>query len=576
MLSFVITAIVCAFTALCYAEFASMVPISGSAYTYSYATLGELVAWIIGWDLIIEYAVGNVAVAISWANYFRTLLENLGINIPAWLATDYRTAARLAINNPSLYAEEFGNAPHLFGHAIVFNLFAFGIVALITIVLVWGIRESAGFNAIMVMIKIMVLLFFIGMALYYVSPAKMVTNWKPFQPTGWHGTLAAAAVVFFAYIGFDAVSTVAEETKNPGRDLPIGIIASLVICTVFYVVVAAVFTGIMPYSELVQKLANEQAEPLTMALSHVSPSGVKWPSTIVAFGSVVAHTAVLLVFQLGQPRIFFSMARDGLLPSVFASVHPRFKTPHVTTILTGVLVGGVAAFASIDEMVDLTNIGTLFAFVLVCVGIPILRFTDPQRHRPFRVPSNPWLWFVPIAGAILFFIFYPEPYSKMQVEGLLVVILAALFLLFVYPQTSVGKRVPVGAMALPFLGASSCFFLMYYLPPASWWRFVGWLMLGLAIYTAYGYARSDIGKQVGRPDKTPMSLKIASLGFFAVAVGLFIIPHDAGPRTLFADAVDSLAEGHGHSLTGLTLIIGGLVLGGIGLFLTGTDKEDES
>ena len=498
MLSFVITAIVCAFTALCYAEFASMVPISGSAYTYSYATLGELVAWIIGWDLIIEYAVGNVAVAISWANYFRTLMDGVGVHIPAWLATDYRTAAKFAATNPAGYAEAFGGAPHIFGHAIIFNLLAFLIVALITVVLVWGIRESAGFNAIMVMIKIMVLLFFVGMALYYVSPAKMATNWHPFQPTGWHGTLAAAAVVFFAYIGFDAVSTVAEECKNPGRDLPIGIIASLVICTIFYIGIAAVFTGILPYGELVQKLANEQAEPLTMALSHVAPAGVTWPSTIVAFGSVVAHTAVLLVFQLGQPRIFFSMARDGLLPPVFASVHPKFKTPHVTTILTGVLVGVFAAFMSIDEMVDLTNIGTLFAFVLVCVGIPVLRHKDPARRRPFRVP--------------------------------------------------------LGAYFFPLLGAVSCFFLMYYLPPASWWRFIGWLVLGMSIYTAYGYTRSAVGQKIGRPARTPGPLKLASLGFLLTATGLFTIPHDAGPVQLFREAFDAASDDHTRALVGLILI----------------------
>jgi APA family basic amino acid/polyamine antiporter len=245
MLSFAITALVCAFTALCYAEFASMVPISGSAYTYSYATLGELVAWIIGWDLIIEYAVGNVAVAISWANYFRSLLENLGIRVPLWLASDYRSAAKI----PGLFA----SAPHVFGVPIVFNLLAFLIVAFITIVLVWGIRESAGFNAVMVGIKILVLLFFIGAAFYFVSPHTMAANWVPFQPKGWGGTLAGAAVVFFAYIGFDAVSTVAEETKNPARDLPIGIIASLVICTVFYMAVAAVFTGMIPYRVLNQR-----------------------------------------------------------------------------------------------------------------------------------------------------------------------------------------------------------------------------------------------------------------------------------------------------------------------------------
>lgn len=502
MLSFVITAIVCAFTALCYAEFASMVPISGSAYTYSYATLGELVAWIIGWDLIIEYAVGNVAVAISWGNYFRTLLGNLGIDFPQWLATDYRTAAKI----PGLYE----SAPHIFGIPIVFNVLALGIVALITIVLVWGIKESAGFNAVMVGIKIIVLLFFIVVALYFVSPSVMVQNWTPFQPNGWKGTFTGAALVFFAYIGFDAVSTVAEETKNPSRDLPIGIIASLVICTIFYVLVAAVFTGIMPYSELVQRLATEQAEPLTMALNHVAPQA-NWASGIVAFGSVVAHTAVLLVFQLGQPRIFFSMARDGLLPPVFASVHPKYKTPHVTTILTGVIVGGFAAVMSIDEMVDLTNIGTLFAFVLVCVGIIILRHRDPNRARPFRVPFGNWL--------------------------------------------------------IPTLGAASCLFLMYYLPPASWWRFIGWLMLGMSIYLSYGYVRSAVGQKIGRPFPTPAGLKVAAIGFLLLAVGLFIIPHTSTTLELYEKMMSGFEEGKRTILAfgsigiGSLLAVAGLLFG---------------
>jgi APA family basic amino acid/polyamine antiporter len=463
MISFVITAVVCAFTALCYAEMAAMVPISGSAYTYSYATLGELVAWIIGWDLMLEYAIGNVAVAISWANYFRSFMQDaFGINIPDWLATDFRTARKI----PGLLE----HAPHLFGYPIVFNLLAFGIVAVITIVLVWGIKESAEFNAVMVMVKIVVLIFFIGALFYFVSPSKMAENWHPFQPVGWGGTLAGAAVVFFAYIGFDAVSTVAEETKNPARDLPIGIIASLIICTVFYVVVAAVFTGAMPYGELVKRLATEQAEPLTMALNHVAPQA-RWASAVVAFGSVVAHTAVLLVFQLGQPRIFFSMARDGLLPPVFARVHPKFKTPHVTTILTGVIVGGFAAVMSIDEMVDLTNIGTLFAFVLVCVGIIILRYKEPNRLRPFKVPFGAW--------------------------------------------------------PLPLLGAVSCVFLMYYLPPTSWWRFVAWLLLGLAVYLSYSYSRSEIGKKIGRAQITAPWLMLMALGSFLLAIGLLTIPHDA-------------------------------------------------
>ena len=507
MLSFVITAIVCGFTALCYAELASMVPISGSAYTYSYATLGELVAWIIGWDLIIEYAIGNVAVAISWAEFFNRLLRNLGIHVPDWLTSNYRTATE----------ETLAAAPHIGDIPIVFNLFAFGIVALITIVLVWGIKESSNFNAFMVLIKILVLLFFVGLALYYVSPAQMTQNWVPFQPQGWMGTLTGAAVVFFAYIGFDAVSTVAEETKNPARDLPIGIIASLVICTILYIIVAAMFTGMVPWETIRGWTSAQRGESLTMALETVAPQAL-WQNTVIAFGSVIAHTAVLLVFQLGQPRIFFSMARDGLLPSVFASVHPKFKTPHVTTILTGVAVGGIAAFATVDEMVSLTNIGTLFAFMLVCIGVMVLRHKDPARPRPFKVPFGPYL--------------------------------------------------------LPGLGAVSCALLIYFLPEGSYWRFIGWLMLGLAVYLSYGYTRSGVGQRMGRPSSTPLGLKFAAICFTAVAVGLFVIPHDVAPRELFAEAFDPTAEKHTQTLYGLLIIIGGLLGGALGIAL-GTGRKEE-
>jgi len=428
MLSFVITAVVCSFTALCYAELASMVPISGSAYTYAYATLGELVAWIIGWDLIIEYAVGNIAVAISWANYFKTLVRGFGIIIPDWLSMDYRTAAR--ITDPSGVATVYRDAPHLFGVPIVFNLLAVLIVAAITIVLVWGIRESARFNAGMVVIKLIVLAFFVVIGCFWIKPE----NWRPFAPGGFMGISAGAAIVFFAYIGFDAVSTVAEETRNPQRSLPIGIISSLAVCTVVYVVVAAVFTGLISYPDLSAALSTQQAEPLTLALQHASPK-LGFAVGIVAFGSVIAHTAVLLVFQLGQPRIFFSMARDGLLPPAFYKVHPRFRTPHVATILTGLFVGGFAAVASLDEMVDLTNIGTLFAFILVCAGTIVLRRKDPDRHRPFRVP---------------------------------------------------------GGIVLPVLGIVSCLYLIYFLPPTSWLRFAAWLNFGFVIYVGYGAVHSRL------------------------------------------------------------------------------------
>jgi basic amino acid/polyamine antiporter, APA family len=424
ILSFILTAIACGFAALCYAEFAAMIPISGSAYTYAYATLGELVAWIIGWDLIIEYAVGNVAVAISWGNYFKTLVAGFGINIPDWLSTDYRTAARI----PGL----FQNAPHIFGIPIVFNILAFGIVTLITIVLVRGIRESATMNTTMVIMKLIVLGFFVAVGWRYMQP----NNFHPFLPNGWVGVQSGAAIVFFAYIGFDAVSTVAEETRRPARDLPIGIIGSLVISTIVYILVASVFIGIMPFDVLKQKLATEQAEPLTMALQYANIE--RWGNVfvgIVAFGSVVAHTAVLLVFQLGQPRIFFSMARDGLLPKSFAKVHPRFRTPHVTTIVTGLLVGLCAMFTSIDEMVDLTNIGTLFAFTLVCIGIWILRRREPNRPRAFKTP---WVPVVPILGVI------------------------------------------------------ACVYLMLGLPWITWLRFALWLLVGMIVYFFYGFRRSRL------------------------------------------------------------------------------------
>jgi APA family basic amino acid/polyamine antiporter len=432
MVSFILTAIVCGFSALCYAEFASMVPVSGSAYTYSYATLGELVAWIIGWDLMIEYAIGNVAVAISWANYMNTLLEGFGIKLPTWLTVDYGTALA---KMPQVVA----NAPHLFGIPIIFNVLAIGIVALITIVLVWGIRESANFNFWMVAVKLVVLGFFVFVSFKFVKPA----NWHPFAPNGWQGIKAGAAIVFFAYIGFDAVSTTAEEARNPKRDLPIGIIGSLIVCTLIYALIAAVFTGLIPYSALVKTLSSEQAEPLTLAMKYVAMPG--WMVGVVAFGSVVAHTAVLLVFQLGQPRIFFAMSRDGLLPPFFSRVHPKFGTPHVATIITGIFVGVAALFSSLDAMVDLTNIGTLFAFMLVCIGIIILRVREPNRERGFRVPGGTWF--------------------------------------------------------LPVIGALSCVYLARELPKESWWRFGIWLCVGMVVYLSYGYRRSRLNR--GGPGRPP-------------------------------------------------------------------------
>lgn len=452
MLSFVLAAIVCAFVALCYAEIAAMVPVSGSAYTYSYATLGELVAWIIGWDLIIEYAVGNVAVAISWANYFKALMREAGFNIPNWISVDHVTAHQI----PGLIE----SAPHLFGFPIVFNLPAVMIVAAITIILLIGIRESVWFNAVMVVIKLAVLVFFVIVSWKAVN----VGNWNPLLPNGTVGMISGAAVIFFAYIGFDAVSTVAEEAKNPQRDMPIGIIASLIICTVFYVVIAAVFTGIIPYSVLSKTVAAQRAEPLTMAMDYANIKGIAL--AIVAFGAVVANTAVLFVFQLGQPRIFFSMARDGLLPKMFSTVHPKYRTPWGSTILTGVAVGVFSMFSSLDDMVDLTNIGTLFAFILVCIGVIILRAKDPGRVRPFRVP---------------------------------------------------------GGYVLPILGILGCFLLIAYLPPTSWLRFAAWLNIGAVIYVSYGSVRSRLTGRAVATDPNEHDARTAYTGAWLGVVGIAVV-----------------------------------------------------
>jgi len=417
MISFVITAICCAFTALCYAEFASLIPISGSAYTYSYATLGEVIAWIIGWDLIIEYAVGNVAVAISWSDYFVQLLEGLGIHFPLWLATNYRDG----LANPAVLSQ----APHIGSIPVMCNLPAFLVVMFITLVLVVGIKESSAMNNVFVGLKLLILLFFIIVGIKFIQPA----NWHPFMPNGWQGVFTGSALIFFAYIGFDAVSTTAEEAKNPSKDLPIGMMGSLIICTVIYILIALVLTGMVPYAQL------GTGDPLAEAFSL---RGMHWAAGIISFGAVVAMAAVLLVFQMGQPRIFFSMSRDGLLPKFFAGVHPKYQTPYVTTILTGVLVALFSAFANINEVVELCNIGTLFAFVLVCIGVIILRYKDPERHRPFKCPLVP---------------------------------------------------------LVPLLGTITCIYLMIQLPLLTWIRFVYWLLLGLLIYFLYGIRNSSLNKE---------------------------------------------------------------------------------
>ena len=417
--SFLLLGGACALAALCYAELASMIPQAGSAYAYSYATLGELVAWIIGWDLILEYAVGNVAVAISWGDYFTTLMRGIGVEFPVWLTTGYRTA--LMSSNPAVNGL-LDTAPQIAGVPILVNIPAFGIVMFITWLLLRGAKESSRANNIMVVVKLAALALFIGVGMLNIDTA----NYQPFAPNGFTGIHQGAAIVFFAYIGFDAISTAAEETVNPQRNLPIGILGGLAVCTVIYVVVGAVLTGLVPYQQLAV------ADPLSRALEIAGFSGVGW---VVALGAAVSMTAVLLVFQYGQPRIFYAMARDGLLPAWAARIDPKTRIPWTTTLLTGVVVAVGSLVGDAAETYDLTNIGTLFAFALVCAGVLVLRVKEPNRPRAFKVPM---VW------------------------------------------------------VLAPLGILACLFVMVGLPTQAWERFAIWLIIGTVIYAAYGYRHSRL------------------------------------------------------------------------------------
>jgi len=443
--SFLLTAVACGFAALCYAEFAAMVPIAGSAYTYAYTSIGEFVAWIIGWDLIVEYAVGNIGVAIGWSGHFKELMTHFGVNIPAWLATDYRSAhdAFVALGagtsdaTTQYLASAWTNAPHVGSLPVIFNLPAFAVVAVITVILIIGIKESANSNNAMVLLKLGIIVFFLCIGVFLIRPENYTNPATGgFAPNGFKGVSAAAAIIFFSYIGFDAVSTAAEEAKDPARDMPFGIIMSLIVCTVLYILLSVVMTGIAPWQQL------GTPEPMITALQYAQgPAGLlSFSRFIIALGAVAAMGSVLLVFQLGQPRIFFSMSRDGLLPKAFARVHPKYRTPYVGTIITGLFVATFAAFANIAEVVDLTNIGTLFAFVLVSAGVIFLRRTEPDRPRPFRVPGVPFT---------------------------------------------------------PIISILACFYLMYQLPAITWIRFGIWLAVGLVFYFLYGYKHSVL--RTGKP-----------------------------------------------------------------------------
>ena len=398
--SFIISGTACLLAALCYAEFASMIPVAGSAYTYTYATMGEFFAWVTGWSLVLEYGIACVAVSIGWSGYFASILDRAGVHLPASLT----------------------NAPYEGG---LVNLPAVLIVLALTALLVIGIKESARVTGVIVAIKITVVLFFIAVGAFSVDPA----NWSPFMPNGFAGVGAAAAVIFFAYIGFDAVSTTAEEAQNPQRDVPIGIIVSLVICTVLYVVVAAVLTGMVPYSKIHVKA------PVAEAMNAV---GYRWGSAAVATGAVAGITSVLIVMLLGQIRVFYAMSRDGLLSPWLSAVHPRYGTPHHATLITGLTVAVLAGFVPIGVAAELTNIGTLFAFTLVCFAVLVLRYTRPDLKRPFRTP------FVPL---------------------------------------------------VPILGMVACLGLIWFLPVLTWMGFLVWASVGLILYFLYGYRHSKLGRR---------------------------------------------------------------------------------
>ncbi|MGE5479749.1 MAG: amino acid permease [Chloroflexota bacterium] len=439
IMSFVLSGMACVFAALCYAEFASMVPVAGSAYTYAYATLGELFAWIIGWDLILEYAVSTATVAHGWSHYFQELLLPVGIVLPA-----------------NLMRAPFDYSPATGGFVATGSIMDFPALAIsmiVTILLVRGVKESARFNDVMVALKLTVVLFVIVLGAFYINPA----HWTPFAPYGWTGIsffgntlvgetglggeplgmVAGAAMVFFAYIGFDAVSTQAEEARNPSKDVPFGIIASLLICTVLYIAVTAVLTGMVPY-----RLIDVDA-PIAAAFASV---GLPWAQFIISFGAIAGITSVLIVMTLSQPRIFLAMARDGLLPKgFFGAIHPKYRTPHKSTILTGIFVGILAAFLPLRVLAELVNIGTLLAFVIVCSAVLVMRKTHPNAERPFRSPLFPW---VPIAGIVF------------------------------------------------------CAILMFSLPSENWLRLFVWLAIGFIIYFTYGRKHSELAKYRARQGNT--------------------------------------------------------------------------
>ncbi len=515
---FLFTALTCGFSALCYAEFASAIPIAGSAYTYAYASLGEILAWLIGWCLVLEYAVSNIAVAISWSGYFTALLDGFGLHIPVYLTMDYLSAMRghaevvklidagkILTEVPPYMREAYTawmQAPQIAGLRFIADIPAFLITVFITTLVYIGIKESKQVNNVLVVLKLVVVLAVILLGAFFINPE----NWHPFAPNGFGGVMAGVSAVFFAYIGFDSLTTTAEECKDPQRDLPRAMMYSLLISTVLYVLIALVLTGMVHYREL------GVDDPLAYVFSRVglSPFMERLVVAFVAVSAVIAMTSALLVYQIGQPRIWMSMSRDGLLPPIFSRVHPRFRTPSFSTILTGVFVAVPSLFMNLTEVTDLTSIGTLFAFVLVCAGVLSLQGSEQQQRAKFRVPyvnAKYWLPLGLVTTLTLVGIFAPEQYtllltmappaSENPAQWPLWRMLGAKLPMFLFLGISVWLCIQgwrKNYSLIPILGIVSCMYLMVQLSFHNWERFFIWLLFGLAIYYAYSYRNSKLNK----------------------------------------------------------------------------------
>lgn len=496
-LLFVITAVTCGFSALCYAEFASRVPIAGSAYTYAYVSFGEIIAWIIGWALILEYAIGNIVVAISWSGYFNNLLEGFGVHLPGWMITDPGSAKEAftkaqemlnaggTLDKAMQFAyDSWNNAPVIGGKHIFLNIPAFIIVGLISALTYIGMKESKKMTNFLVVFKILVIIFVIIVGFFFVEPG----NWNPFMPNDFGGVLKGVSAVFYAYIGFDAISTTAEECRNPQRDLPRGMIYSLLICTALYILVAFVLTGMVNYAEL------NVSDPLAFVFERV---GQNWIGYIVSISAVVATTSVLLVFQLGQPRIWMSMSRDGLLPKAFGKVHPKYQTPWFSTIITGILVAVPSLFMESSLMTDLTSIGTLFAFVLVSGGVltlPKVANLDGSSTGKFKLPYVNGKLIVPVMFILFAWFSKDRIFASLQNFGtenlqeilfIIFILLAAILSILTFIRNY---------SLIPILGVLFCSYLLIEIPAISWIYFFIWMAIGLSIYFMYGYRKSRLAK----------------------------------------------------------------------------------